>query len=62
MNHSGFKWSLKPEGDHWRWKAIGRDTEDVVVEGVARTRAEAAAYLARTMSLAVIGDASQIAA
>lgn len=60
--HSGFKWSLRPEGDQWRWQAIGRDTGVVVVEGVAKTRAEGAAWLVRTLSLAVAQSEGPIAA
>ena len=51
--HSGFHWKLKPQGDRWLWQAIGRDDGQVVVEGLARSRAEGAAYLARAMSRAV---------
>ena len=51
--HSGFHWKLRPEGDCWRWQAIGRDDGRVVVEGLAGSRAEGAAYLARAMSMAV---------
>jgi hypothetical protein len=54
MHHSGFKWTLRPEGPAWRWQAIGRDDGRIVAEGLARSRAEAAAWLARTMSLAVV--------
>lgn len=62
MGHCGFHWSLKPEGDQWRWQAIGRDTGVVVAEGLARTRAEGAAWLARTMSLAVVEPEARVAA
>ena len=56
MDHAGFKWSLRPEGDRWRWSAIGRDEGTVVAEGVAKSRAEGAAYLARFMSQSVLGE------
>ncbi|HEV2082515.1 MAG TPA: hypothetical protein VGR32_08670 [Brevundimonas sp.] len=56
MNHAGFKWSLRPEGDRWRWAALGRDEGIVVAEGFAKSRAEGAACLARFMSQSVLGD------
>lgn len=56
MGHAGYRWSLRPEGDRWRWAAIGRDEGVVVAEGVARSRAEGAAFLARFMSQSVLGD------
>jgi hypothetical protein len=56
MNHSGYQWILRPEGDSWRWKAVGRDDQTVFAEGLARTRAEGAAFLARVMSLGVLDD------
>jgi hypothetical protein len=62
MAHCGFLWSLKPEGDQWRWQAIGRDSGLVVAEGLARTRAEGAAWLARAMSVAVAMPEARAAA
>lgn len=62
MHHSGFKWSLRPESGHWRWQAIGRDDGQIVAEGLARTRAEGAAWLARTLSRAVATDDDRLAA
>lgn len=52
--HRGFHWSLRPEADGWRWRALAAEGDRIVIEGVARTRAEGAAYLARAMSLAVL--------
>lgn len=60
--HSGFHWKLRQEGDGWRWQAVGRDDGRVVLEGLARTRAEGAAYLARAMSLAVADAERGVAA
>ena len=55
MSCNGYQWILRPEGDSWRWRAVGREDQTVFAEGVARSRAEAAAYLARAMSLGVLG-------
>ena len=54
MNTPGYHWTLWPEGATWRWRALGRDDQVVFAEGEARTRAEAAAFLARAMTLGVI--------
>jgi hypothetical protein len=62
MEHDGFRWSLKPEGGQWRWQAVGREDGRVAAEGLARTRAEGAAFLARAMSLAIITQEGRFAA
>lgn len=61
MTHSGYRWILRPEGGHWRWMAVGRDDQAILAEGPARTRAEGAAFLARTMSLGVLTDQERLA-
>ncbi|MFC7379264.1 hypothetical protein [Brevundimonas sp. GCM10030266] len=50
--HEGYQWILRPQDGQWLWRAVTRDGQAVLAEGLARTRAEGAAYLARTMSLA----------
>ena len=62
MNGSGSSWTLRPDGDQWRWMAVDRDDQTVLSEGVARTRAEAAAFLARAMSLGVLAGQEAAAA
>ena len=62
MNPPGFDWILQPEGDQWRWKAVGRDDGLVLIEGLAGTRAEGAAFLARAMSLGVLRQMETVAA
>lgn len=52
--HQGYHWTLRPQDGKWLWRAVTRDGQAVLAEGIARTRAEGAAYLARTMSLATI--------
>mgnify|MGYP001627301477 CR=1 FL=1 len=54
MEHAGYRWSLTREGAQWRWRAVERDRNIVLVEGVAASRAEGAAFLARAMSLGVL--------
>jgi hypothetical protein len=60
MTTSGYHWVLHPEGDCWRWKAVGRDDQTVFAEGEARTRAEAAACLVRAMSLGVLNGQGRL--
>ena len=62
MMHAGYKWSLKEDAGQWRWQAIGRDDQTMLVQGVARTRAEAAACLVRAMARGVICEQSAVAA
>lgn len=62
MTHAGYKWSLKEEDGRWLWAAIGRDDQQVLVEGVAASRAEAAAFLIRALARGVLGEPDQVAA
>jgi hypothetical protein len=50
MNHPGYLWSLEPQGDQWAWRAVGREDRRLLVQGVAASKAEAAACLARIIS------------
>lgn len=61
MQHSGFTWTLKRDGDWWLWSAPGR-SDGLVLEGRARSRAEGAACLVRAMSLAVLSEDGRVAA
>ena len=54
--HQGYQWILRPQDGKWLWRAVTRDGQAVLAEGLARTRAEGAAYLARTMSLATVAN------
>lgn len=54
MHGSGYSWSLRRDGEQWRWRAVDRGDQTVLVQGLARTRAEAAAVLVRAMSLGVL--------
>lgn len=54
MGHPGYRWSVVEEDGRWRWRAVDRDCGTVMMEGVADSRAEAAAWLARTMTLGVL--------
>jgi hypothetical protein len=62
MDPAGYQWILQPEGDAWRWKAVGRDDGAILVEGVAGTRAEGAAFLARAISLGILRQIGAVAA
>lgn len=62
MHHTGFHWSLKREGDGWRWRAVAREDGVIVAEGLAATRQQGAAFLARFMSRAVLQPQARVAA
>ena len=62
MNPPGYHWILQPEGDQWRWRVVGRDDGRLLTEGVACTRAEGAAFLARAMSLGVLRQMESVSA
>ena len=62
MGPPGYDWILQPEGDQWRWMAVGRDDGCVLDEGLAGTRAEGAAFLVRAMSLGVLRQMEAVAA
>ncbi|MDO1559496.1 hypothetical protein Q0812_08660 [Brevundimonas sp. 2R-24] len=53
---SGYVWSLKPEGEGWRWQALGREDRALVAQGLARSKAEAAAYLVRALSRGMVAE------
>lgn len=58
MQHAGYRWSVSREGDQWRWQAMGREDETIFMQGLANSRAEAAACLVRTLTMGVTaGDA-----
>lgn len=56
MGHPGYRWSVAPEDGKWRWRAVERDGGAVFIQGLADSRAEAAAYLARAMTLGVLDE------
>ena len=62
MGHPGYKWSLAQEGGRWRWRALDRDRGTVFLQGLADSRAEAAAYLTRAMMLGVLEGTRDAAA
>lgn len=62
MDGSGYSWTLSRDGDQWRWRAVDRVDQTVLTQGVARTRAEAAVFLARAMSLGVLRQQEAAAA
>lgn len=62
MGHPGYLWSLAPEDGKWRWRAVDHDRGTVFLQGVADSRAEAAAYLARAMSLGVLNRHDEVTA
>jgi hypothetical protein len=58
MRNAGYRWKIEAVGDGWRWRAVSAEDGGLLVEGVARSRAEAALCLARAMSMATADQAS----
>ena len=58
MDNDGYRWTItsQPSGE-WRWSIISRDRGDTILEGVAKSRAVAAAYVVRAISLGMIDPA-----
>lgn len=52
MPPSGFRWSLRPAGDQWRWRVEGRDDRLLLDGGLAPTRTAAAALMVRAIARA----------
>ena len=48
----GYHLTIVPHEDGWRWRAVRADDGALLVEGMARSRPEAALCLARAVSLA----------
>lgn len=62
MMNPGYRWTLRRVGDRWLWRAEGRDDRAVLMQGLASTKAEAAALLVRAISLNAAGQTEEIAA
>ncbi len=63
MGHPGYKWSLAPaDCGKWRWQAVDHDRGTVFLQGLANSRAEAAAHIARAMTLGVLSARDGVAA
>ena len=60
--HEGYRWALQAQDGLWLWKVILRDSDTVLAEGAAATRAEGAACLVRTLSLAALAADAPAAA
>lgn len=48
----GYHWTIVPDGKAWRWRAVRVEDGVLLVEGLARSRPEAALCLARAVSMA----------
>lgn len=52
MENDGYRWTIAPEpSGEWRWSIISRDQGVAILEGMAKSRAVAAAYVVRAISL-----------
>lgn len=62
MQHPGYRWSIARENGKWHWRALDRDRDTVLRQGLADSRAEAAAHLVRVMSLGMLIERDEAAA
>ena len=50
MDHAGYSWSLRPEGEDWVWVIRGSEDGLPLVTGSAPSRAIAAALVVRAIA------------
>lgn len=52
MDDVGYRWSISPEpSGAWRWAIISRDRGEIVLGGLANSRAVAAAHVVRAIAM-----------
>lgn len=49
MNHPGYQWTIIRQCDDWHWALLEHDRSSVLVEGLAPSRAIAAAFVVRAI-------------
>ena len=57
MHHLGYHWTIRPSGEDWRWEIRERDEGGLVLEGLAPSRAVAAALVIRTLARGAVEPA-----
>lgn len=51
MENDGYRWTISPEASgEWRWSIISRDRGDILLSGIAQSKAVAAAYVVRAIA------------
>lgn len=50
MHHAGYHWTIRPSGDAWLWEIRDHDGGGLLLEGLAPSRAIAAALVIRTLA------------
>jgi hypothetical protein len=50
MQQAGYHWTIRPSGEDWRWEIRDQDGGGLVLEGLAPSRAVAAALVIRTLA------------
>ncbi|HYC68220.1 hypothetical protein [Brevundimonas sp.] len=53
MQHSGYHWTIRPSGEDWVWEIRDHDDGGLVLEGLAPSRAVAAALVIRALARGV---------
>ena len=60
METDGYRWTIAPEpSGEWRWSIISRDRGVAIFEGMAKSRAVAAAYVVRAISAGMTGPRAE---
>ncbi|NJC41021.1 hypothetical protein GGQ87_001279 [Brevundimonas alba] len=50
MQHAGYQWTIRPSGEDWLWEIRDHGNGGLVREGLAPSRAVAAALVIRTLA------------
>ena len=54
MDHTGYSWTIRPLAEGWIWSLNARDSGQMLVEGLAPSRAVAAAMVVRAIARGVL--------
>jgi len=58
VDHTGYRWTIRPADGRWAWSILGRDDGRVLVQGEAPSRAVAAAMVVRAIARGVVTGAT----
>lgn len=56
MTATGYRWTIRQEGESWCWRAERQADGSPLAAGQASSRAQAAAQLARVIAFGVVAD------
>lgn len=55
-DHAGYQWAIEEQPGGWAWAIRSRDEDQPLVDGLAASRAQAAACVVRALILGVTVD------